>query len=119
MLSTHVENIGDMAIIECQGRIVQSDAAFKLRKAILSQVNSRVIVIDLTDVHAIEGGGLGMLSALQKWAENQHIQLKLFNPTSSVKNRLEHHDPVKFQIAAFGEMMTLLASAEMPEARAA
>jgi anti-anti-sigma regulatory factor len=119
MLSVHVENIGDMAIIECIGRIVQSDAAFKLRKAVMSQLNSRTILIDLSEVHAIEGGGLGMLSALQRWAEDQGIQLKLFNPRSSVRNRLDHNDPVKFHVAAFEEMMTLLSSAEGAKSKAA
>jgi hypothetical protein len=29
MLSVHVENIGEIAVIECEGRIVRSDAAFR------------------------------------------------------------------------------------------
>ena len=37
MLGVHIENIGDMAVIECEGRIVRSEAASKLRAA----VNSR------------------------------------------------------------------------------
>jgi len=30
MVSLNVENIGDLAIVECEGRGVQSEAAFKL-----------------------------------------------------------------------------------------
>jgi hypothetical protein len=33
MLNVTVENIGELAVVECEGRIVQSAAAFKLRKS--------------------------------------------------------------------------------------
>jgi hypothetical protein len=33
MLKLHIERIGDMAVIHCEGRIVQSDATFKLRES--------------------------------------------------------------------------------------
>jgi hypothetical protein len=55
------ENIGEMAVIECEGRIDRSEAAFKLREAVTSQRDARIIVLDLSEVFAIEGGGLGML----------------------------------------------------------
>jgi anti-anti-sigma regulatory factor len=119
MLSVHIENIGDMSVIECEGRIVRTEAAFKLREAVMSQANARTIVLDLTEVHAIEGGGLGMLSALQKWALDRGIQLKLYNPVSSVRNRLEHADWIRFDIASFDEMMALLAQAESFGSKAA
>ena len=119
MLTVHSEDIGDVAIIECEGRIVRSEAAFKLRRAIMSHVSSHTIVLDLTEVHALEGGGLGMLAALQKWALDQGIQFKLFNPTSSVRNRLEHNHPAQFDVASFQEMLALLAAAEGQRAEAA
>jgi hypothetical protein len=31
MLSIHTENIGEMTVTECEGGIVRSEAAFKLR----------------------------------------------------------------------------------------
>ena len=34
MLKLNIDNIGDLAIVECEGRIVQSEAAFKLRDAV-------------------------------------------------------------------------------------
>src|SRR6266849_2955890 len=33
MLDLRVEKIGDLAVVECEGRIVRSEAAFQLRKA--------------------------------------------------------------------------------------
>ena len=57
MLNLSVENIGDLAVVQCEGRIVQSEAAFKLREAVTSQGDARVVVLDLSEVHAVEGGG--------------------------------------------------------------
>lgn len=92
MLSLHIENVDDLAIVECEGRIVRSEAAFRLRQAVTSQKGARIVWLDLTHVSAIEGGGLGMLLFLQRWAHDHDIQLKLFNPTKSVRDRLEPAD---------------------------
>jgi anti-anti-sigma regulatory factor len=120
MLTLGIEKLGDMAVVECKGRIVQSDAAFELRKAVTSQQNVRAVVLDLTEVRAIEGGGLGMLWFLQRWAEDHDIQLKLYNPTNSVRYRLEHNNSMlRFDIATFEEMMSLLAHADNPQTKAA
>jgi anti-anti-sigma regulatory factor len=120
MLSVHVENIGDMAVVECQGRIVQSEAAFELRHAVMLQSDARIVVLDLSEVRAIEGGGLGMLFFLQRWARENDIRLKLFNPTNSVRNRLERAVSMpRFDIATLEEMMALLALADRQYALAA
>ena len=115
MPSIHVDNVGELAIIECAGRFVRSGAAFKLRDAVTSQTDSRVVVLDLTDVRAIGGGGLGMLVVLQKWAQDHDIQLKLFNPSSPVRDKLKHVD---FEIATLEQMMTLLSRVDSHYARA-
>ena len=113
MLRVNTENIGDMAVVECKGRIVRSEAAFKLRKAVTLQPNVRILVLDLSEVHAVEGGDLGTLWFLQQWADDQGIQLKLFNPTDAVKDRLEHNNSMlHFDVATFEEMMALLAHAD-------
>jgi len=113
MLSIHTENIGEMAVIECEGRIVRSEAAFKLREAVTSQRDARIIVLDLSEVFAIEGGGLGMLVFLQRWAYDHDIRLKLFNPHESVRDRLEHAKPMReFDIATLDEMTALLVRAD-------
>ncbi len=89
MLSVHIENIGEMAVVQCEGRIVRSEAAFKSREAVCSQRDARIIVLDLSEVPAIEGGGLGMLMFLQHWTQEHDIRLKLFNPRQSARDRLE------------------------------
>jgi anti-anti-sigma regulatory factor len=112
----HIENIGEMAVVQCEGRIVRSEAAFKLREAVCSQRDARIIVLDLSEVPAIEGGGLGMLMFLQHWAREYDIRLKLFNPRQSVQDKLEL---AEFDIATLDEMMALLAYANSRYARAA
>jgi anti-anti-sigma regulatory factor len=112
MLNVAVENMGELAVVECEGRIVPSEAAFKLREAVTSQTDARIVVIDLSEVDAIEGGGLGMLVFLQRWAQDRHIRLKLFNPRQSVRDRLEQVNSMQeFYIATLDEMMALLAYA--------
>jgi len=120
MLSVHIENIGEMAIIECEGRIVRSEAAFKLRQAVTSQRHVRIIILDLSGVSAIEGGGLGMLVSLERWAQDHDVRLKLFNPRQSVRDRLERANSMRqFDIATLDEMRAILLWADSRYARAA
>ena len=109
MLIVHINNIGDMAIIELEGRIVRSEAALKLREAVNSQSDARIIVPDLSEVPAFEAGGLGMLVFLQRWALDHGIRLKLFNPRQSVRYGLEQASSMRqFDIVTRYEMMALL-----------
>jgi anti-anti-sigma regulatory factor len=109
MLSLHIDNVGDMAIIECEGRIVRSEAALKLREAVNSQSDVEIIVLDLSEVAALEAGGLGMLVFLQRWTQDHGIRLKLFNPRQSVRYRLEQVSSMReFDIVSRDEMMALL-----------
>jgi anti-anti-sigma regulatory factor len=120
MMNLSVENIGDLAVVQCEGRIVQSEAAFKLRKAVTLQGDARVVVLDLSQVHAVEGGGLGMLMFLQRWAHDHNIRFKLFNPSKSVRARLEQASSLfEFDIPTLDEMMALLGLAESGYALAA
>lgn len=120
MLSVHMENIGEMAVIECEGRIVRSADAFELRKAVNLQSDARIVVLDLSEVTVIAGGGLGMLVFLQRWSHDHDIRLKLFNPRQSVRDSLEHASSMcAFDIATLDEMMALLACADARYAQAA
>ena len=92
MPSVRIDNRGEMAIIECAGRFVRNDAAFKLRDAVTSQTDARVVILDLTEMHAIGGGALGTLLLLQRWAQNHDIRFKLFNPSGLVLDKLKHAD---------------------------
>lgn len=89
MLNVTIQHSEDMAVLRCVGRIVAGDEASILRKAVLSEVNSRTVVLDLTRVDAIDGGGMGVLVFLQGWARATEVDLKLMNPTSRVRELFE------------------------------
>jgi anti-anti-sigma regulatory factor len=113
MLSIHTDRIGDVAVLQCEGRIVRSDAAFKLRDEVTAHPDARVIVLDLSEVTSIEGGGLGMLLFLERWALDREIELKVFNPSNSVRHRLEQAQAVMdFEISTVQDVSTVLARAE-------
>jgi anti-anti-sigma regulatory factor len=87
--------------------------------AVTSQSDARTVVLELTEVHAIEGGGLGMLIHLQRWARD-HIGLELFNPSKSVCERLKMVSSLSdFDISTLDEMMALLGRADSRYALAA
>ena len=120
VLSVNIDNIGDMAVLECAGGIVRSEDALKLRGAVNSQSAARIIVLDLSEVPAIGSEGLGMLVFLQRWASDHDIRLKLFNPRQSVFDKLEHVNSMReFDVATLDEMMALLARADARYALAA
>lgn len=50
MLDVAIEQIGGLGIVECIGRIVRSEAAFTLRRAVTSLEDSRIIVLDLSEI---------------------------------------------------------------------
>ena len=109
MFKLTVEKIGRLAVIHCVGRIVRSDAAFRLRNAVRQQTTARTILLDLSGVEALEGGGLGMLLFLHFWARDHGIQLKVMNPIACVRRSLERaRSTVAVQIAGMGEALSLL-----------
>jgi anti-anti-sigma regulatory factor len=113
MLAIHVENFSDLAVVECKGRVVRSESVFKLRDVVLAQAAARIIALDLSEVEAIGGGGLGMLAFLDRWARAHDIQLKLFSPSRSVMDGLERTRSIlSFEIPTLHEMMIILAHAD-------
>ncbi len=120
MVAIHAENFGDLIVIECKGRIVHSDAVFKLRDVVQAQAGARVIVLDLAEVSVIGGGGLGMLAFLQRWARRRDIRLQLFCPSPAVLEGLAQNRSIaNFEIATFNEMMDILAHADSHHSLAA
>ena len=111
MFDLSVEKIGDIAVVHCLGRIVRSEAAFRLHDIVTGHRSARVVVIDLSNVGALEGGGLGMLCFLQMWTRRQGIQFKVFGPGVRVRQSLERAcSAIKAEVAGQGEMRALLAS---------
>ena len=109
MLKVNIERIGDVAVIHCEGRVVQSAGAFRLRDAVTQQKDARVILLDLSDVRSLEGGGVGMLVCLQRWTSDHGIQFKVFDPPAFLQQRLEQvRSASELEIAGMSEVLSLL-----------
>ena len=116
MLGIRVENFTDLAVVECRGRVVHSDAVFKLRDVVQSQDGSRLIVVDLSEVESIGGGGVGMLAFLSQWARQRGMRLKLFSPSETVVDELAQTGSLRrFEFASFQEMIGLVARSHYQE----
>jgi len=90
-MSLHIksEQAADIAVLQCTGRIVRGEALQLLKDAVTSLRQPRVIVLDLSAVEMLDGGGLGMLVFLHCWTRDNGIQLKLANPSNFVREMLE------------------------------
>jgi anti-anti-sigma factor len=89
-MSLHIksEQTGDVAVLQCAGRIVRGEALHFLKDAVTGLNQPRVVVLDLTEVEMVDGGGLGMLVFLHRWTRDNDLQLKLVNPSSFVREML-------------------------------
>ncbi len=89
MFTVQVDKSGEVAVLQCTGRFVRGSAIKDLREKVTSLKNARVIVLDLSDVEILDGGGLGALVFLHRWTEENDIQLKLVNPSHFVRDVLQ------------------------------
>src|ERR1700686_3765349 len=120
MLNVTVANIGELSLVGSAGRIVQRESVYKLRETVTSQTDARIVVLELSEVRSIGGGGLGMLVFLQRWAREHNIRFLLFHPSKSVQNKLRRVRSIaQFYIASLEEMRALLAYANSRYAQAA
>ena len=81
-LHIKIEQTSDVAVLQCFGRLVRGEALHLLKDAVTSLSRLRVVVLDLSEVEMLDGGGLGMLVFLHNWTRSSGIQLKLVNPSS-------------------------------------
>jgi anti-anti-sigma factor len=120
VLNVTVENIGELAVVECKGRLVQSESAHTLREAVTSQTDARIVVLDLSEVRAMGGVGFCTLVLLRRWAREHNIRFLLFSPCKSVESRLSRSKSIaEFCVPSFEEMMALLSYANSRYALAA
>ena len=106
MLEVNIERFDDIAVVVCEGRIVQSDDVFKFRDFVLAQEGAHVIALDLAEVEALGGGGLGMLAFLRHWAEEHDIELNLLSPSPAVLDQLSRMPGIEIQITDPTELMS-------------
>jgi anti-anti-sigma factor len=119
MLTVKSERAGDVAIIKCEGRIVRGQES-TLESAVLAEDHARLIVLDLSDVEALDAGGLNLLVSLHRWTESKRTHLKLVNPRPFVHEMLTltHLDCV-FDISSFRHALAVLEACDCQQAQAA
>ena len=88
MLKVHARNLGNVAILCLQGRIVIGETA-ALRNAVDSQSKVSAVVLDLARVSAVDAGGLGVMLELRAQTASKGIGFKLTNVNKFVGRVLE------------------------------
>jgi len=121
-LSIRREQTGDVAVLQCAGRVVRGEALHFLKDAVTGLKKPRLIVLDLSEVEMLDGGGLGMLVFLHRWTRERNIQLKLVNPSDFVREMLDRTRlTCVFNISSMEDVVEILCTASqvpVEEARA-
>ena len=109
MLKINVDSIGDLAVVECEGRFVEDDAALRLRDAVTAQKDVPIVVLRLSKVNAIGGKSLIMLVSLRRWARDHNMRFMLFDPSKCVRDGLKRVRAISdFCVPTPEDMMALL-----------
>jgi len=118
MLTIAVDRNGVLSVVRCRGRIVRGQEVHALRTAVLGEKQSRMIVLDLTEVQSLDAGGLNTLVSLHTWAGGRGVQFKLANPSPFVHQMLRRTrlDRV-FDISTFHRALFVLSGAECDRAK--
>jgi len=112
MLTVRVERAEDVAVVTCSGRIVRGQES-TLKNAVLTQDRARMIVLDLSDVEALDAGGLTLLVSLHRWTESRQAHLKLVNPRPFVYEMLTRtHLDCVFDISSLTHALAVLGNCE-------
>jgi len=109
MFAVSAEKIGEVTVILCEGRMVGSDAALRLRDEVTRQIGSKFVLLDLSELVFLGGEALGMLIFLQAWSENVGIEFKLFDPSPAVWRTLQTlRSTSDMGIASISEVLSTL-----------
>src|SRR5437763_15924186 len=108
MLTVRVERAEDVAIVTVSGRIVRGEES-KLESVVLAQEFARMVVLDLSDVEALDAGGVSLLVSLHRWTEGRRAHLKRVSQRPFVYDMLKgtHLDCV-FVLCSFNRAVAVL-----------
>jgi anti-anti-sigma factor len=103
MLNVTVEDLNDIVVLLCTGRIVRGEETALLCAA--SQHFGRTVVVDFARVEKIDAAGIGLLVSLQAAG----IYLRLMNPNQNVREmlRVTHLDSI-FEVCESGSVEGIL-----------
>jgi len=88
MFKVDVETTADVAIVRCIGRLIRGEAVSTLRNTVVSGTNAQTILLDLSEVEALDAGGVNALVSLLQWAVNRGIKVRLVDPSTFVREML-------------------------------
>jgi anti-anti-sigma factor len=88
MLMIDIERTGETTFVRCAGRLVRGPELGKLHRVVASMQNAQMIFLDLSEVEALDAGGVNALVGLRQWASGEGIQLKLVSPSRFVRETL-------------------------------
>lgn len=85
------KKLGDVTVIDFQGRLALGDTEEELSRAVSSLLDQgqTKILVDLSEVTYIDSSGLGELVHGFRAARDQGAQLKLLRPQDRVKQTLQ------------------------------
>jgi anti-anti-sigma factor len=116
MLTINVEKLKDLVIVRCIGRIVRGENIRTLKTEVISANDTRLIVLDLSEVESIDAAGLSALVSLHHRSRSRGIQLRLVNPSRfvlDVFNRTKLSSV--FDISFFHDALAAIVGASCPE----
>jgi anti-anti-sigma factor len=87
MLKIHTRNLGSVAVLGLQGRMVRGEVE-ALRKAVEAQSKTVLVILDLARVTAIDAGALGLMLQLRQQADARGMRLELMNVNRWVRQVL-------------------------------
>lgn len=118
MLTIDVERSSGVAVVHCSGRLVRGVEVCTLRNAVVSEKNTRIVVLDLSQVEFMDAGGLNALVSLHHWTRNHGIQLKLTQPSRLVHEMLTRTRLNRvFEISSLHDALTILSGADCHRAK--
>jgi len=88
MLRVKVQKLEKITIVKLLGQIV-SDEKNVLRKAVISQGDVNVVVLDFACVTVVDARGLGLMLELREWLLSKGIELSLIHVTRLVRQVFE------------------------------
>jgi anti-anti-sigma factor len=82
VLTVTIDHLAEFVVLHCQGRLVRGEESTLLCAAV--KHHGRDVVLDLSEVSAIDAAGVGALVSLQAAG----VYLKLMNPSEPVREVL-------------------------------
>jgi anti-anti-sigma factor len=120
MLTLDVEKLKDVVVVRCTGRIVRGEEIVTLKNAVLSDKDTRIVVLDLSDVASMDAGGLSALVSLHHWSRSHGIQLKFVNPSHFVRETLDRTKLSSvFNISSFHDACIAIVGSSPSESKSA